>query len=103
MTLNTFHFAGRGEMNVTLGIPRMRELLMFGGRHARTPTMECPLRVYNEPECDKRTHKRASDLLFKFSRIHLAKVLERFELSENVRLEHPYAYTVFSMQWKFFW
>lgn len=22
MTLNTFHFAGRGEMNVTLGIPR---------------------------------------------------------------------------------
>ena len=24
MTLNTFHFAGRGEMNVTLGIPRLR-------------------------------------------------------------------------------
>ena len=22
MTLNTFHFAGRGDMNVTLGIPR---------------------------------------------------------------------------------
>ena len=28
MTLNTFHFAGRGEMNVTLGIPRLREILM---------------------------------------------------------------------------
>ena len=28
MTLNTFHFAGRGEANVTLGIPRLRELLM---------------------------------------------------------------------------
>ncbi len=24
VTLNTFHFAGRGEMNVTLGIPRLR-------------------------------------------------------------------------------
>ncbi|KHJ88861.1 RNA polymerase Rpb1, domain 2 [Oesophagostomum dentatum] len=24
MTLNTFHFAGRGEMNVTLGIPRLQ-------------------------------------------------------------------------------
>lgn len=24
MTLNTFHFAGRGEMNVTLGIPRYK-------------------------------------------------------------------------------
>ncbi len=30
MTLNTFHFAGRGEMNVTLGIPRLREILMVG-------------------------------------------------------------------------
>ena len=28
MTLNTFHFAGRGEMNITLGIPRLREILM---------------------------------------------------------------------------
>lgn len=34
MTLNTFHFAGRGEMNVTLGIPRLRELLMTEGRNA---------------------------------------------------------------------
>ena len=33
MTLNTFHFAGRGEMNVTLGIPRLREILMV--RHQR--------------------------------------------------------------------
>lgn len=24
MTLNTFHMAGRGEANVTLGIPRLR-------------------------------------------------------------------------------
>lgn len=28
MTLNTFHMAGRGEVNVTLGIPRLREILM---------------------------------------------------------------------------
>uniref|UniRef100_A0A1X7TNP5 DNA-directed RNA polymerase n=1 Tax=Amphimedon queenslandica TaxID=400682 RepID=A0A1X7TNP5_AMPQE len=24
MILNTFHFAGRGEMNITLGMPRLR-------------------------------------------------------------------------------
>lgn len=30
MTLNTFHFAGRGEMNVTLGIPR------YGGGKVHT-------------------------------------------------------------------
>lgn len=28
MTLNTFHLAGRGDVNVTLGIPRLREILM---------------------------------------------------------------------------
>ena len=28
MTLNTFHLAGHGGANVTLGIPRLREILM---------------------------------------------------------------------------
>ena len=28
MTLNTFHFSGRADMNITLGIPRLREILM---------------------------------------------------------------------------
>jgi hypothetical protein len=27
MTLNTFHFAGNSEKNVTLGVPRLQELL----------------------------------------------------------------------------
>lgn len=40
MTLNTFHFAGRGEMNVTLGIPRLREILMTAGQSIKTPNAE---------------------------------------------------------------
>ncbi len=32
MTLNTFHFAGHGEANVTLGIPRLREVLMVASK-----------------------------------------------------------------------
>ena len=32
MTLNTFHFAGHGEANVTLGIPRLREILMVASK-----------------------------------------------------------------------
>jgi hypothetical protein len=43
MTLNTFHFAGRGEMNVTLGIPRLREILMVASANIKTPAMEIPL------------------------------------------------------------
>lgn len=43
MTLNTFHLAGRGEMNVTLGIPRLQEILMTASVNIKTPIMTCPL------------------------------------------------------------
>lgn len=44
MTLNTFHFAGRGDMNVTLGIPRLREILMVASNQIKTPSMQVPVR-----------------------------------------------------------
>ena len=43
MTLNTFHMAGRGEANVTLGIPRLREILMTAAETIKTPVMTLPL------------------------------------------------------------
>lgn len=42
MTLNTFHLAGAGA-NVTLGIPRLREIIMTASRTLSTPTMSVPL------------------------------------------------------------
>ena len=42
MTLNTFHLAGSGA-NVTLGIPRLREIIMTASRSLKTPTMSVPL------------------------------------------------------------
>lgn len=39
MTLNTFHFAGVAEMNVTMGLPRIIEIL-DGRKNLRTPMME---------------------------------------------------------------
>lgn len=44
MTLNTFHFAGRGEMNVTLGIPRLKEILMTASKEIKTPCMDIPFK-----------------------------------------------------------
>jgi DNA-directed RNA polymerase I subunit RPA1 len=43
MTLNTFHLAGAGA-NVTLGIPRLREIIMTASKVLKTPTMSVPLR-----------------------------------------------------------
>jgi len=38
MTLNTFHLAGVSDRNVTLGIPRLRELL-DASKKIKTPYM----------------------------------------------------------------
>ncbi|MBI5389267.1 DNA-directed RNA polymerase subunit A'' [Candidatus Woesearchaeota archaeon] len=43
MTLNTFHFAGVAEMNVTVGLPRIIEIL-DGRKEIKTPMMEIYLR-----------------------------------------------------------
>ncbi|MEK6947033.1 MAG: DNA-directed RNA polymerase subunit A'', partial [Nanoarchaeota archaeon] len=43
MTLNTFHFAGVAEMNVTLGLPRIIEIL-DGRKALENPMMEIYLK-----------------------------------------------------------
>ena len=45
MTLNTFHFAGVSAKNVTLGVPRLKEILNVS-QNIRTPSMT----VYQEPD-----------------------------------------------------
>ena len=48
MTLNTFHFAGVAEMNVTMGLPRIIEIL-DGRKSITTPQMEIFLKApYNK-------------------------------------------------------
>ena len=43
MTLNTFHLAGSGGVNVTLGIPRLREIVMTASQNLKTPSMLLPV------------------------------------------------------------
>ena len=38
MTLNTFHFAGVGAKNVTLGVPRLKELINVA-KKVKTPSL----------------------------------------------------------------
>ncbi len=50
MTLNTFHFAGVAEMNVTVGLPRIIEIL-DGRQKIKTPMMEIYLKKgYHQKE-----------------------------------------------------
>ncbi|XP_071384604.1 DNA-directed RNA polymerase I subunit RPA1 [Centroberyx affinis] len=80
MTLNTFHFAGRGEMNVTLGIPRLREILMTASPSIKTPMMSVP--VLNT----KKALKRVKTLRKKLTRVCLAEVLQKVDVVEALRI-----------------
>ncbi|XP_011616408.1 DNA-directed RNA polymerase I subunit RPA1 [Takifugu rubripes] len=82
MTLNTFHFAGRGEMNVTLGIPRLREILMVASSNIKTPMMSVP--VLNSKEA----LKKAKTLQKKFSRVCLTEVLHKIDVVETLQIEN---------------
>ncbi|KAL7976983.1 hypothetical protein Chor_008932 [Crotalus horridus] len=77
MTLNTFHFAGRGEMNVTLGIPRLREILMVASANIKTPMMSIP--VLNT----KKAQKRVKRLKKKLSRVCLGENDNEAETEED--------------------
>lgn len=78
MTLNTFHFAGRGEMNVTLGIPRMREILMVASANIATPTMD--LHLLPVPDVER----RADELRVRITAVSLSQVLERVDVRETL-------------------
>ncbi|CAH8521675.1 unnamed protein product [Schistosoma mattheei] len=70
MTLNTFHFAGRGEMNVTLGIPRLREILMSGSSNISTPCMEVPIWPTKEAQ------QLSEQIAKKFYKLKLSETLK---------------------------
>lgn len=72
MTLNTFHFAGVAEMNVTLGLPRIIEIL-DGRKELDTPAMEIYLKApYSEGNSIKEfaislKETKLSDIALEFS------------------------------------
>ena len=68
MTLNTFHLAGHGGANVTLGIPRLREIIMTASKSLKTPTMLVPL-------VKGQTLQTSKDLARSMSRLPLASLL----------------------------
>ncbi|KAI1649517.1 beta and beta-prime subunits of DNA dependent RNA-polymerase [Daldinia loculata] len=77
MTLNTFHLAGHSAKNVTLGIPRLREILMTASDHISTPSMTL---VLNEElsEADGETFAKAISIL------PLSHVVDKATVKERV-------------------
>jgi DNA-directed RNA polymerase I subunit RPA1 len=77
MTLNTFHLAGHSAKNVTLGIPRLREIVMTASNHISTPSMT--LQVIQELS-EEDGMKFAKSV----SKLSLAEVIDEASVSERI-------------------
>ncbi|KIW10643.1 hypothetical protein PV08_11607 [Exophiala spinifera] len=76
MTLNTFHLAGHSAKNVTLGIPRLREIIMTASAKIMTPTMT--LKPIEEMTvADGETFAKS------ISRLPLAHVIDTLSVTER--------------------
>jgi DNA-directed RNA polymerase beta' subunit len=75
MTLNTFHLAGGGGVNVTLGIPRLREIVMTASAKPKTPSMILPLGAHLEAD-SMRAREIAGRLARALSPLPMAELLD---------------------------
>lgn len=87
MTLNTFHYAGVAEMNVTVGLPRLIEIL-DGRKNISTPMMEISLKApYNKGKDIKQIawsikETKLKDIASEFS-INVAELIVEIVLDEK--------------------
>ena len=77
MTLNTFHLAGSTAKNVTLGIPRLREIVMTASASIMTPMMTLML---NEEISKEDSEKFAKAI----SKLSVAEVIDKVQVKEGI-------------------
>ncbi|KAF3928533.1 hypothetical protein ABW21_db0204794 [Orbilia brochopaga] len=96
MTLNTFHLAGHAAKNVTLGIPRLREIVMTASASIATPRMTLTLNDHVNDE-------QAAVFAKSISRLSLAEVVKSATVTETIGQGKGYAQAkVFKIKLEFY-
>lgn len=83
MTLNTFHLAGHGAGNMTLGIPRLKEIVMTTPHNIKTPIMKLFFRkdiVLNPEKCQKFANR--------FQKLKLSDVVKEIQVNQSISQTH---------------
>jgi len=96
MTLNTFHLAGHGAGNMTLGIPRLKEILMTTPYNIKTPIMKLFFRkdkAYTLAQCQKFANK--------FQKLKLADIVKDIQVSQSIKQESGSFARVYSVSLTF--
>lgn len=74
MTLNTFHFAGVSAKNVTLGVPRLTEIINLA-KNIKTPSLTICLEAKHSKDRDA-----AKEIQCKLEYTTLSKIVSRSEI-----------------------
>jgi DNA-directed RNA polymerase I subunit RPA1 len=77
MTLNTFHLAGFGAGNVTLGVPRLREIIMVASRKIKTPNVTLTM-------LSTTTDEEADKLAKQLNGVLLSEILDEITVTEKL-------------------
>lgn len=77
MTLNTFHLAGFGAKNITLGVPRLQEVVMMALKSSNTPIMRIDMKEPSE--------EAALRVCEEFNRLSLSDVLKDLTIEESIK------------------
>ncbi len=64
MTLKTFHFAGVASMNVTMGVPRIKEIIN-ASKAISTPIIQASLEDSQSPDSARRVKSRIETTVLK--------------------------------------
>ncbi|KAM9897287.1 hypothetical protein OXX69_010330 [Metschnikowia pulcherrima] len=95
MTLNTFHFAGHGAANVTLGIPRMREIIMTASASIKTPQMTLPVL----PDV---TDEMAESFCKSVGKVRLSEFIDKITVTEKTGVANGAAFRSYRVKIRFF-
>ncbi|KAF8864699.1 beta and beta-prime subunits of DNA dependent RNA-polymerase [Acephala macrosclerotiorum] len=96
MTLNTFHLAGHSAKNVTLGIPRLREIVMTASNHISTPSMT----LFVNKELEEQDAEKFAKAI---SVLSLAEVLDEATVKERIGRGAAYGQAkIYDIHIKFF-
>lgn len=79
MTLNTFHLAGHGAGNMTLGIPRLKEILMNTPITIKTPIMKLFFR-----KDISMSHDAMQRFANQFQKIRLNEIVKQAQVQQSV-------------------
>lgn len=79
MTLNTFHLAGHGGANMTLGIPRLKEILMTTPTNIKTPFMTV---YFNKAQ--NYSKEQMQKIAKHFEKLQLTEVVKHLHLTQAI-------------------